>query len=83
MICRLSQPGFHATTWQPAGDRQHLADPQAGTSAQDAQGQSRQNGSGEQRDPQERKPKDPENPDNPSQSKEQGKDFAWLLSSLR
>ena len=83
LAARLEQSGFHATTWQPAGDLQHLADPQAGTSAQDAQGQSRQNGSGEQRDPQERKPKDPENPDNPSQSKEQGKDFAWLLSSLR
>jgi hypothetical protein len=82
---RLEQSGFRAETWHPtdAGGRQNPADQMAGADAQDAQSQSRQNGGNEQRDPQQQKPRGPENPDNPSQPKEQGKDFAWLLSSLR
>jgi hypothetical protein len=82
---RLEQSGFHAETWRPAaaGDAQHLADPQAGASAQDSQSQSGQNGREQQPDPQEQNRKDRENPDNPSKPKEQGKDFEWLLSSLR
>jgi hypothetical protein len=84
LASRLEQSGFRAETWHPAdaGARQHPADPPAGAAAQDAESQSRQNGR-EQRDPQQHKPRDPENPDNPSQPKEPGKDFAWLLSSLR
>jgi len=82
---RLEQSGFHATTWQPAatGERERLADPQAGATGQDAQNQSRQNGREQQRDPQEQKPQGPENPDNPAQPKNKGKDFEWLLSSIR
>jgi hypothetical protein len=82
---RLEQAGFRAETWRPAaaGGGQHLSDPQAGASAQDAQSQSRQDGREQPRDPQEQNRKNPENPDNPSQPKEPGKDFAWLLSSLR
>jgi hypothetical protein len=81
----LEQSGFHAATWQPeaAGDRQHTADPRPGAAAQDTQDQSRQNGRDRQGDPRERQPKDPESPDNPSQRKKQGKDFAWLLSSIQ
>jgi hypothetical protein len=84
LASRLEQSGFHAETWRPAAaGGQHFADPRAGATAQDAQGQSGQNGREQPRDPQEQNPKDPENPDNPSQPKEPGKDFAWLLSSLR
>ena len=85
LATRLEQSGFHATTWQPAagGDRQHSADPPAGASSQDPQNQSRQNGGEQQGDPREQQPKEPENPDHPSQPKEQGKDFAWLLSSIQ
>jgi hypothetical protein len=84
LASRLEQSGFHATTWTPpAADRQHLADPRPGALPQDTPGQGRQNGREPQRDPQEQKRKDPENPDNPSQPQEQGKDFAWLLSSIR
>jgi hypothetical protein len=85
LATKLEQSGFHATTWQPAasGEREHLADPQAAASGQDAQGQSRQNGREQQRDPEQQKQQGPENPANPAQPKEQGKDFAWLLSSIR
>jgi hypothetical protein len=84
LASRLEESGFHATTWQPAAaERQRLADPQAGASAQDTQSQSRQNGREQQRDAREQKQQGPENPDNPLQPKEQGKDFAWLLSSIR
>lgn len=79
---RLEQSGFHATTWQPAAATEHqrLADPQAAASGQDSQNQSRQNGREQQRDPQEQKQK---GPDGPAQRKEPGKDFEWLLSSIR
>jgi len=84
LSARLEQSGFHAETWQPAaGGRQQPGELPAGAAAQDAQSQSRQNGRGGQGDPQQQPPKDPENPDNPSQPKEPGKDFAWLLSSIR
>jgi hypothetical protein len=83
LASRLEQSGFRAETWRPdAGERQHLAEPPAGGSAQEGEGQPRQNGREQQRDPQQQQ-NDPDNPDNPSQRKEQGKDFAWLLSSLR
>jgi hypothetical protein len=85
LATRLEQTGFHAVTWQPSaeGERQRLQDPQALASGQDAQSQSRQNGGEEQRDPQQEKQNQPEDPANPSRRKEQGKDFAWLLSSIR
>jgi hypothetical protein len=85
LAARLEQSGFHATTWQPSAGagNQRLADPSAGAPSQDAQSQSRQNGRDAQRDPQEEKPKGPDNPAGPAQTKEQGKDFAWLLSSIQ
>jgi hypothetical protein len=84
LATRLEQAGFHATTWHPvsAEDRERLSYSLAGAPARDAQDQPRQNGRESERDPQQKR-KDPGNPDNPSQRKEQGKDFAWLLSSIR
>jgi hypothetical protein len=85
LASRLEQSGFRAETWHPAagGDRQHPYEPPAGAAAQDAGSQSRQNGRDGQRDPQQQERRNREHPDTPSQRKEQGKDFAWLLSSLR
>jgi hypothetical protein len=85
LAARLEQSGFRATSWQPAatGERERLADPQAGAAGQDAQNQSRQNGREQQRDPQQQKQQGPENPDNPAPTKEKGKDFEWLLSSIQ
>jgi len=85
LAARLEQSGFHAETWHPAatGDRQPLAEPPAGASSQDAGSQSRQDGRGEPGDPQPQEQKNPEDQDDPTSRKKQGKDFAWLLSSLR
>jgi len=84
LATRLEQSGFHAATWQPASgaDRPHPADAGAAT-AKDAQSQYRQDGREQQRHPREQEQQDPENPDNPSAPQAQGKDFAWLLSSIR
>jgi hypothetical protein len=84
LASRLEQTGFHAETWHPgaAGERPQPADPPGGAAAQDAQSQSRRNGGGE-REPQPQPQRDGENPDDPAQPKEPGKDFAWLLSSIR
>jgi hypothetical protein len=85
LATRLEQSGFRAETWHPgaSGDRQPAADPQAGAAARGTPDQSRQDSREQQRDPQQQKRREPENPDNPPQPKEPGKDFAWLLSSLR
>jgi hypothetical protein len=85
LATRLEQTGFHATTWSPAADseRQRLADPQAAASGQDPQGQFQQNGRDQQRDPQQQKEQDPENSPESDRRSEPGKDFAWLLSSIR
>jgi hypothetical protein len=83
LATRLEQSGFHATAWQPAaGERQRLVDPQAGAPSQDSHSQSRQNGREQQDDPQQQKQKR-ENPASPAQQNEKGKDFEWLLSSIR
>jgi hypothetical protein len=82
---RLEQSGYRTSTWQPATatERPRLTDPSVGTQAQGQQDQPRQNGREQQRHPQEQKPKAPVNPASPSQPKDTGKDFEWLLSSIR
>jgi hypothetical protein len=84
LATRLEQSGFHATTWHPAGggERQQWDNPRAGT-AEDAQGQPQQHTRDGQPDARDRKQQEPESPDSPSHPKEKGKDFAWLLSSIR
>jgi len=85
LATRLEQVGYRATTWQPAasGERERLTDPQASASGQDFQGQYRQQGREQQRDPEEQKQKAPANAPGPAQQNESGRDFAWLLSSIR
>jgi hypothetical protein len=89
---RLAESGFRAETWHPAspgassegpsgpGDWHKLAEPSPGGTPQDPNGRSRQDSGQPQGDSQPRQPKTSEQqPDR----KDQGKDFAWLMSSLR
>jgi hypothetical protein len=85
---RLAESGFRAETWHPAspgatsgpGEGHKLAEPSPGGTPQDSNGRSRQNGGQPQGDSQPRQPKASEQqPDR----KNPGKDFAWLMSSLR
>jgi len=85
---RLAESGFRAETWHPAspatssgpGDWHKLTEPSPGGPAQDANGRPRQNGGQPQGDSQPRQPQ--AQPQQPNR-KDQGKDFAWLMSSLR
>jgi hypothetical protein len=84
---RLAESGFRAETWHPAsavssgpGEGHKLAEPSAGGTPQDANGRSRQNGGQPQGDSQPRQPKTSEQQ---ADQKSPGKDFAWLMSSLR
>jgi hypothetical protein len=90
---RLAESGFRAETWHPAsprassgvpsgpGDWHKLTEPSpAGTTSQDRNGRSRQNGGQPNGDSQPRQPQTQEQQPN---RKDQGKDFAWLMSSLR
>jgi hypothetical protein len=82
LATRLEQSGYHAGTLQAAaGERPRLAETPAGGLSQDTQGQSRQNGRGQQQEQREEKQKNAARPSpNPDPS---GKEFAWLLSSVR
>ena len=80
LSARLEQSGYHAGSLPAAAERTHQADAQAATVAPDAQSQPRQNGR-QQQEQQEEKPKEPARPSTTPDSS--GKDFAWLLSSLR
>ena len=84
LATRLEQSGFKAETWHPAAAGEHTRplDPQAGAASQDAQSQPRQDGGEQQNEQQQQRQRETENPDS-SKPKEQGKDFEWLLSSLR
>jgi hypothetical protein len=85
LATRLEQSGLHATTWQPgaSGARERIADPQSGAAGQDSQGQARQNGREQPRDPQPQKQKGAANASNAAQPGEPGRDFASLLSAIR
>ncbi len=89
---RLAESGFRAETWHPAspgassgvpsgpGEWHKLAEPSPGGTPQDPNGRSRQNGGQPNGDSQPRQPQTREpQPDR----KDQRKDFAWLMSSLR
>lgn len=85
LAARLEQSGYRAETWHPAtvAGRWHLADPQFAGTAQDAHGQPHQNGRDPQSQQQEQKRKNPAKSGKASPSNDPGKDFEWLLSSLR
>jgi hypothetical protein len=89
---RLAESGFRAETWHPAspgtssgapsgqGDWHKLTEPSAGGPPQDPNGRPRQNGGQPNSDSQPRQPQTREQQPN---RKDQGKDFTWLMSSLR
>lgn len=89
---RLAESGFRAETWHPAspgassgvpsgpGDWHKLTEPSPAGTPQDPNGRSRQNGGQPNGDSQPRQPQTHEQQPN---RKDQGKDFAWLMSSLR
>ena len=81
---RLAESGFKSEAWRPAAfstsELRHTAESSARGASQDANAQPRgqdrepQNGAGQRR---------PKSPQQPIPQKEKGRDFAWLMSSLR
>ena len=84
LSARLAESGFKSEAWHPAAsstnERRHTAESSAGGASQDANSQPRQ---------QDREPQDgagqrrPQSPQEPILQKQKGRDFAWLMSSLR
>jgi hypothetical protein len=81
---RLAESGFKSEAWHPAASSttewRHTTQSAAGSASQDANSQPReqnresQDGAGQRR---------PAVPQEPVTQKQKGKDFAWLISSLR
>jgi len=80
---RLAESGFKSETWHPAAsstsDWQHAAEPSKGGAFQDSNTPSRQqhresDGGGQQQ---------PKRPQEPVTQQQKGRNFAWLMSSLR
>jgi hypothetical protein len=81
---RLAENGYKNDAWHPAesspGERDRTTEPSAGTAFQDANASPRQ---------QDRQPHDHggqrhhKNPEEPKLQQQKGRDFAWLMSSLR
>ncbi len=84
LTTRLAETGMRSEIWRPAGtppgESRHAAETASGNLAQDAESQSRGNGGEPQGDAQQRQQRSFLEPKN---DKEKGKDFAWLMSSLR
>ena len=84
LTSRFAESGLRSEIWRPggspAGESRHAPEAAPGNVAQDAEAQSRGNGGEQQRDAQERQQRSSQEPKN---DKEKGKDFAWLMSSLR
>jgi hypothetical protein len=84
LATRLAETGLRSEIWRPAGssagDWRHSAEAGPGNLAQEADTQSRGNGGGAQDDGRQRHPHSSQEQ---KSQKEKGKDFAWLMSSLR
>jgi len=84
LTTRFAESGLRSEIWRPAGspagEPRHAAETTSGNLAQDAESQSRGNGGEPQGDAQQRQQRSFVEPKN---DKEKGKDFAWLMSSLR
>jgi hypothetical protein len=81
---RLAESGYKSEAWHPAASStnewRHTAQSSAGSASQDANSQSREQKGESQDGSRQRRPRIPEEPATP---KQKGKDFAWLMSSLR
>jgi hypothetical protein len=83
LATKLEQAGFRAETWHPAGtaERQRSAEAALGAASQNSDRQPGEGGGQrQQRDPQQQ-PK-PKAQENQLPSRNRGKDFAWLFSSI-
>jgi hypothetical protein len=88
LSARLAESGFKSEAWHPAASStnewRHTTESSAGAASQDgnqdANSQSRQQDREPQDDAGQRHPKGPQEP---TSQKEKGKNFAWLMSSLR
>ena len=84
LSARLSDSGLKSEAWHPAASShdewRHTARPAEGGASQDAHSQPRQQGEEPQDGAGQRRPRSTQQA--PS-AKEKGKDFAWLMSSLR
>jgi hypothetical protein len=80
---RLAENGYKNDAWHPAsssGERTRTAEPSAGSASQDANTSSRQ----QERQPQEQGgQRHHKNFEEPKPQQKKGRDFAWLMSSLR
>jgi len=84
LSARLAESGFKSEAWHPAAlsanEWRNTNESAAGSASHDANPQPR----GQDRDPHDgggQRP--PKSPEEPIAHKEKGKDFAWLMSSLR
>jgi hypothetical protein len=84
LSARLAETGLKGEAWHPAAssaeDWRHNAKPSAGAASQDANAQPREQGREPQDGAGQRRPKSAQQP---IPLKEKGRDFAWLMSSLR
>jgi hypothetical protein len=84
LSARLAESGFKSEAWHPAASStnewRHTAESSAGGAAQDANAQPREQGRESQDGAGQRRPKSPQEL---TPQKEKGRDFAWLMSSLR
>ncbi len=86
LASKLSDSGFKTDTWRQGAASgewlRHTTETAAGNSAQDSDPQSRQQDQGQQQqqDPDQRRPKSSQQS---NQQDQKGRDFAWLMSTLR
>src|SRR6185369_9724715 len=88
LATRFAGTGLRSEIWKPgglpAGEWRHNAETQTGNPAQDADRPSRGNGGDAQGDAQQQHPRTPQETARETKiNKEKGRDFAWLMSSLR
>jgi hypothetical protein len=85
LATRLAENGLRTEAWRPAGtsavDWRHATEAPAGGTAQDRDSQSRGQGGSAQEDGGQRHPRHVQ--EQRPVHKEKGRDFAWLMSSLR
>jgi hypothetical protein len=84
LSARLADSGFRSDAWHPAASAtnqwRHAGESSAGGASPDANTPSRQQNRQAQDDAGQRRPKSPQEA---TPQKEKGKDFAWLMSTLR
>ena len=83
LSARLAESGYKSEAWHPAAtsvsERARTTEPSANSAFQDANPSPRE----QDRQPQEHGQRQRKNPEEPLPSQQKGRDFAWLMSSLR